>query len=196
MIDSKFHAVIQPVISFLAKGLVRLRIKANTVTLGGFLFGILSAVFIALQKPYLALILLWVSGLLDVLDGSVARLTGTSSSRGAYLDLILDRMVEAGVILGFTAAFPQFYLAYILFLVSVLFNFTTFIVAGALFTNTGSKSMHFDPGIAERTETFLVFSIMMLLPKSIFIVLLVFSGIIFITGIIRFVKIMGSAGKD
>lgn len=70
--------------------------------------------------------------MLDVLDGTVARLTGCSTKIGAYVDLIFDRMVEASVIMGFYFLLPQYALAYLLFFVSVLFNFTTFIVAGTI----------------------------------------------------------------
>jgi phosphatidylglycerophosphate synthase len=134
--------------------------------------------------------LLWISGLLDVLDGSVARLTGKSSASGAYMDLIFDRMVEAFIILGFTILAPANYIAYILFYISVIFNFTTFIVAGALFKNDSKKSMHYDTGIAERTETFIVFSLMLIFKNHITVILMVFNAIIFLTGIIRFYKVI------
>ena len=137
-----------------------------------------------------AAILLWLSGLLDVLDGSVARMTGSVTQAGAYMDLILDRMVEAAVILGFAWFMPENMFAYLLFFVAVLFNFTTFVVAGALFQNTGGKGMHYDPGLAERTETFIVFTLMMLFPRHVFMVLTLFNGLIFTTGILRFVKVV------
>ena len=190
MIDSKLRSNVQPVFNFLAKGLIKIGLTPNIITVIAFILGIGSALAIGMRYSKVALVLLWLSGLLDVLDGSVARLTKSSSPKGAYMDLILDRMVEAAVILGLYHAYPEHAWMYLIFFVAVLFNFTTFIVAGALFSNEGEKSMHYDVGIAERTETFIVFSMLIVLKNFIFPILLVFNSIIFITGIIRFIKVM------
>ena len=190
MIDTRWRGRFEPMFNFMARILVRLKIKPNAITIVAFAIGLFSAIFIGLSKPIVALVLLWISGLLDVLDGSVARLTGKSSASGAYMDLIFDRMVEAFIILGFTILAPTNYLAYILFYISVIFNFTTFIVAGALFKNASEKSMHYDTGIAERTETFIVFSLMLMFKNHIFPILMAFNAIIFLTGIIRFYKVI------
>jgi archaetidylinositol phosphate synthase len=186
MIDTRWRGRFEPMFNFMARVLVRFKIKPNAITIVAFVIGLFSAIFISFNKPIVALILLWVSGLLDALDGSVARLTGKSSASGAYMDLIFDRMVEAFIILGFAILAPMNYLAYILFYISVIFNFTTFIVAGALFKNNSEKSMHYDTGIAERTETFIVFTLMLIFKNHINIILMVFNAIIFLTGIIRF----------
>ncbi|MEK6265291.1 MAG: CDP-alcohol phosphatidyltransferase family protein [Clostridium sp.] len=190
MIDTRLRGRFEPMFNFMARILVRFKIKPNVITIVAFVIGLFSAIFISFNKPIVALILLWVSGLLDALDGSVARLTGKSSASGAYMDLIFDRMVEAFIILGFAILAPMNYIAYILFYISVIFNFTTFIVAGALFKNNSKKSMHYDTGIAERTETFIVFSLMLIFKNHINIILMVFNAIIFLTGIIRFYKVI------
>jgi len=128
--------------------------------------------------------------LLDILDGTVARLSGRSSKIGAFLDLVFDRMVESAIILGFFFFLPEHALAYLVFFIAVLFNFTTFMVAGALFPNTGNKSMHYDIGLVERTETFFIFTLMLLWPTYVPIMLMIFNAIVFLTGIIRFVRIV------
>lgn len=190
MIDTKLRGIVQPSFNYLAKGLIKLKLKPDTITSLAFVIGISASVSIGFANSWLAITLLWLSGLLDVLDGSVARLTNTSSKVGAYMDLIFDRMVEASVILGFYALMPEYSLAYLLFFVAVLFNFTTFIVAGALFNNEGSKSMHYDVGIAERTETFIVFTLMIIFTQYVFIILMIFNIIVFLTGLIRFYRII------
>ena len=189
MIDSKFRNSFQPIFDRIAKIFIMLKIKPSTITIFAFIIGLVSAFLIFLNQYLAALALLWISGLLDVLDGTVARINNQSSKRGAYIDMIFDRMVEAAVILGFYFAFPEFAPAYMLFFVAVIFNFTTFTVAGSLFHNTSLKSMHYDSGLAERTETFIVFSLMLLFTGQIFWILMIFNIIIFITGIIRFFKI-------
>ena len=178
MIDTKLRARVQPTFDFLGKGLVKLRLTPNVITIMALIIGIFAGILIGFKLFTGAIVLLWLSGLLDVLDGTVARLTGKSSKIGAYLDLIFDRLVEAGIILGFYFAMPENAFAYLTFFIAVLFNFTTFTVAAALFSNKGEKSMHYDVGIAERTETFITFTLMLLFPAFSNIILLLFNGII------------------
>lgn len=191
MIDSRGRPYFQAVFDCLGRGMIRLGFTANAITFLAFGTGILAAVCIGLGQVIGGIGFLWLSGLLDVLDGTVARLTATTSLRGAYMDLIFDRMVEAGVILGFLYVQPVYYVAYIFFLIAVIFNFTTFMVAGSLFKNTGLKGMHYDVGLAERTETFIVFSGMVLFQDDIGILLTLFNIVIFLTGVIRFHKVLG-----
>lgn len=192
MIDTKLRGTFQPLFNKAAKIFIEFKIQPDTITSAAFLLGLVAGGLVAFNHLILGLVFLWISGLLDVLDGSVARLTGKSSKRGAYMDLIFDRMVEAVIILGFFFLLPEYALIYILFFIAAMFNFTTFIVAGALFNNTGEKSMHYDVGIAERTETFIVFSLMMIFPRYIIAILATFDVIIFLTGMIRFYRIMKS----
>ena len=190
MIDSKLRDISQPLFSLAAKPLIAMGIHPDTVTAIAFIIGISSSICLGLGYIALPIGLLWLSGLLDVLDGTIARLTDKSSKIGAYLDMVFDRMVEASVILAFYFIAPEHTLAYLLFFVAVLFNFTTFVIAGALFTNVGNKGMHYDIGLAERTETFIVFTLMMLMQNHITGILMVFNVVIFLTGIIRFIRIV------
>jgi archaetidylinositol phosphate synthase len=48
----------------------------------------------------LGLALFAISGFIDMVDGAVARTTGTASTRGAFVDGVLDRYVEALLSLG------------------------------------------------------------------------------------------------
>lgn len=190
MIDTKLRKNVQPAFDLIAKGFIKVKLTPNMITGIAFIVGIVSAVLIGLGCMVPAFVMLWLSGLLDVLDGTVARITGRSSPIGAYMDLILDRMVEAAIVLGFYFAYPEHALMYLLFFVAVLFNFTTFLVAGSLFNNNGKKSMHYDVGIAERTETFITFSLMMFFTPAVYEILLVFNVIVFMTGIIRFYRVV------
>jgi len=92
---TRLRAVSRRVTTPLAKGLLRLGFNADTVTLLGLVFS-LPAVYLAWARhPWAALLLIGVSGLLDALDGSVARISGTASRRGAFLDSTTDRLADA-----------------------------------------------------------------------------------------------------
>jgi|GEM_PF-397710 len=65
------------------------------ITLGSVFFGMLAMVW-APTRPYAACICIVLAGVCDMLDGRVARLTGTTSAFGAQLDSLAD-MVSFGV---------------------------------------------------------------------------------------------------
>lgn len=54
----------------------------------------------AIGNFFLGGLLLLATSLLDVLDGRVARKTGTASSQGAFLDSMIDRYADAFALLG------------------------------------------------------------------------------------------------
>ncbi len=62
---------------------------------------VLIAFYFLTQANFLAAALLFIiSSFLDLVDGSVARVTGKVSRLGAYLDTIVDRYIEFIIILG------------------------------------------------------------------------------------------------
>jgi archaetidylinositol phosphate synthase len=158
------------------EGLHRAGFTPCQITVAAFVTGLSAGFFISRQWMGPALVLLWLSGLLDVLDGTVARLSGSTTTTGALLDLILDRMVEAAVILGFYALAPEHALATCCFLSASFSISPPFWPPEPCFPTQGGKSMHYDPGILERTETFLLFTLMILWPAGRFGVLMAFNA--------------------
>lgn len=65
------------------------------ITLGSVFFGLLAMTW-APTRPYAACVCIILAGVCDMLDGRVARLTGTTSAFGAQLDSLAD-MVSFGV---------------------------------------------------------------------------------------------------
>jgi CDP-diacylglycerol--glycerol-3-phosphate 3-phosphatidyltransferase len=76
------------------------RIRPNTVTLVGLAMHVPIAVLIATRHPLWAAGLLVIFGLLDTLDGELARLQGTTSAVGMFLDSTTDRMKEIILYVG------------------------------------------------------------------------------------------------
>ncbi|MEV0526303.1 CDP-alcohol phosphatidyltransferase family protein [Streptomyces sp. NPDC050439] len=74
---------------------MRTRITPNQITWGAFLLGLVSAAFFAMgdwQWLVVGAIVYHFSFILDCMDGKVARLTGTGSVFGAWLDFVFDRI--------------------------------------------------------------------------------------------------------
>lgn len=74
---------------------MRTRITPNQITWGAFLLGLVSAAFFALgdwRWLIAGAVVYHLSFILDCMDGKVARLTGTGSVFGAWLDFVFDRI--------------------------------------------------------------------------------------------------------
>jgi CDP-diacylglycerol--glycerol-3-phosphate 3-phosphatidyltransferase len=82
------------------RALARLGLTANILTVTGLLLNAAVAVVIGTGHIRLGGICLLIASAFDMLDGSVARATGTSSKFGGFLDSTLDRYSESVVFLG------------------------------------------------------------------------------------------------
>src|SRR5207244_1383992 len=76
------------------------RITANQLTLAGLALAIVAGALAATGELVASAIVLLLSGLLDALDGELARQSGTSSSFGAFLDSIADHYGDFAVYFG------------------------------------------------------------------------------------------------
>jgi CDP-diacylglycerol--glycerol-3-phosphate 3-phosphatidyltransferase len=92
--------VIEPV----ANWLVRSGVHPNTITIFGTLCTVAGGVIYATGHISLGGWFLGLTALFDVLEGTVARRTGQSSTFGAFLDSTLDRVAD-GAVMGGLAVF-------------------------------------------------------------------------------------------
>ena len=74
--------------------------NANFWTLLSLIFAVASAYLITRQSFLFAGLFVAISAMLDVVDGSIARLHNKATNRGAYLDTVSDRYAEAIVIVA------------------------------------------------------------------------------------------------
>jgi CDP-diacylglycerol---glycerol-3-phosphate 3-phosphatidyltransferase len=89
----------------LARGLARLNLHPNTITMIGFLLNVVAAVIVGLGRPRLGGVVMLLASSTDALDGVLARLTSKQSRFGAFLDSTLDRLSEGAVLIGLMAWF-------------------------------------------------------------------------------------------
>jgi Phosphatidylglycerophosphate synthase len=162
MLDTHARKYVQPMIDKTADELLMIRLSANQVTVLAFAVGLTPAVFIWLGHYVTAVILLWVSGFLDAVDGSMARKT-RPTPWGTLMDITFDRLVECGIILALAFRFQGSMWALLLLTVAIIFSMTVFLTVGALSEKHGVKSFYYQAGLAERTEGFILFSLMILL---------------------------------
>ncbi|WP_416147949.1 CDP-alcohol phosphatidyltransferase family protein [Salipaludibacillus sp. HK11] len=173
MLDTKARHLVEPAIDKAAILFLKSGLTANFVTWVAFIIGVTSGIFIYIEQPILALIVLWVSGFLDAVDGTMARQTKTTPF-GTVLDVSFDRLVEISVILGLAFRYPESMWVLLILSVSIIYAMTIFLTVGAVTEKNGMKSFYYQPGLAERTEGFILFSLMIILPNYLLIIGLVF----------------------
>ena len=95
------RGVIAPVVEPMARGLLRMRVTPDMVTLTGTTLTVLTALILIPQGRFIpAVILLFIFTSADVLDGTMARLSGTQGPWGAWFDATLDRVADGAVFGG------------------------------------------------------------------------------------------------
>lgn len=139
----------------------KIPLTPNQWTILSLLPAIISAYFLAKEYFLAAAALFIVSGFLDLVDGSVARVTGKVSRFGAYLDTIVDRYVEALIIFALLFVAlpdPNFFIPIQAWLFAYFFGamMTTYAKAAAKEKEIVKEGQELKGGILERAERIII----------------------------------------
>jgi phosphatidylglycerophosphate synthase len=171
MLDGVMRRLVDPPLNAVAAMLVRGGVGADAVTVASLACGLACAAAITVGLDGLALLLLALGRTGDGLDGAIARIT-RRTDRGGLADIVGDFVFYGAVPLAFALRAPDanaLAAAWLLFCFYV--NGASFLAFAAIAAKRGltseergPKSIHFTAGLAEGTETILVFVAMILLP--------------------------------
>jgi phosphatidylglycerophosphate synthase len=188
MLDRYATVLIRPPIAATARLLVRAGLGANTITVVGFLIGVLAAILIA-NGAYLAgAMAIFASRLCDGLDGAVARLTQATDA-GGFLDIALDFLFYASIPLAFAIGNPtEHALPAAVLLAAFIGTGSSFLAFAVLAAKRGlqdlatpGKSFYFLGGLTEATETLAFFIAMCLWPAHFDVLAYAFAALCGIT---------------
>lgn len=185
MLDTHGRKYVNPIIESGANTFIKLNLTPNNVTVLALILGVLTSVFVYFNMEIIGVILLWMSGYLDAVDGAMARKTNKTSSFGTLMDITFDRIVEVSIILVIGFRHIDIRMNLIILAISIILSMTIFLTVGALTQQKGMKSFYYQAGIAERSEGFIMFSLMILLPSYLSIITNIFSIMILITAFQR-----------
>ena len=171
MLDGYARGRLDPALNAIAARLDSLGISANAITFASFGIGMAASVAIALGWFWSGLVLLGLSRVGDGLDGAVAKIRG-ATDLGGYLDIVLDFAFYGAIPLGFVVFDPAANgLAGAVLLLSFYVNGASFLAYAIMAEKRnlsssvrGPKSLFFTTGLAEASETILVFVAMCLFP--------------------------------
>lgn len=187
MLDTHGRKYVDPIINATAKRLVKLGIEANTITIFAFVIGILASVAVYFQNPWLGVLLLWLSGFFDTVDGAMARMTKPSEF-GTVLDVTFDRIVEIGIFLALGLRYEEAAFPLLVLCCAIIISITIFLVVGAVAEKRGMKSFYYQAGVAERTEGFIMSSLMVLFPQYLVVLTYIYAFLVAFTALQRFVE--------
>lgn len=187
MFDSKIRPLIDPPLNAVGRGLARIGLTANAITLLGLGFGLGAAYAITVDHYGLALVLVIVSRILDGLDGAVARAT-QKTAFGGYLDIVCDFIFYVSIPLAFGIADPANLLpalalvaAFTITGISFLAFAVTAAEQGAETSAHGEKSFFYSTGLAEGGETIAFFLLICLFPTHFVTLAYLFAGLCVVT---------------
>ncbi len=107
MVLNQFRAPItkmmKPVYAFLAK----IGVTPNFLTMIGLAFSIIGGWAFYTHDYGVAAAAILIGGIMDTLDGGVARIRGMASDHGAFLDSVADRIGEAAIYTGLILSFSN-----------------------------------------------------------------------------------------
>ena len=195
MLDTNARKYIQPGIEKIANLFLKWKFSANQVTVLGFIIGLtggLCSFFAAYFQLYFFAIagiaLLWISGFVDAVDGTMARLTKTTSPWGTLMDIVFDRVVEMSIIISLALNYQNSRIYFLFLLCAILFSMCVFLTVGALTKNNAKKSFRYQAGLMERCEGFICFSLMMLFPGALNIIIVLTTLLIAFTATQRMIE--------
>ena len=140
MLDTHARKYVNPIIELGAKFLLKLNLTPNNVTILALLIGVSTSIFLYFDMQISAVILLWVSGYLDAVDGAMARKSNSSSSFGTLLDIVSDRIVEVSIVLVLGLKFIDVRYNLIILTVCILMSMTIFFNSWCISEKKGVKS--------------------------------------------------------
>lgn len=100
MLDLRARKRVTKLADPVARVVARIGLRPTAITLVGFALSVTGAVLIALGYLTTGAITLGAGALFDILDGVLARLTGSETMRGALLDTFTDRLGEVAAWTG------------------------------------------------------------------------------------------------
>ncbi|MEQ1753662.1 MAG: CDP-alcohol phosphatidyltransferase family protein [Micropepsaceae bacterium] len=203
MLDAVIRPHIDKPLSRLASRIVAMNISATHVTVMAFLLGVGAAGLVASHLIWVGLGVFLASRVLDGLDGAVARQTQLTDL-GGYLDITLDFIVYASMVLGFALADPErnalaaaFLTASFMAPASTFLAYAVFAAKRGITTEIrGRKSLYYLGGLTEGFETILTISLMCIFPDWFPVIAVVYAMMCWITGGTRIAAAIQVFGKE
>lgn len=192
MIDAMILPLQRSLLHPPAQRLAALGLRADQITIAGFMLGLCALPALAFGAHGAALVFILLNRLADGLDGAVARIVG-ATDRGAFLDTALDFLFYALVPLGFALSDPAANaLPAAVLIASFVGTGSSFLAFAVIAARRGivshgypAKGIYYLGGLTEGAETIAFFVAICLVPSAFPILALVFAAACAVTTLTR-----------
>ncbi len=191
MFDGRFRAPIEKAVKPVGDSLRKTRLTPDHLTLLGLLFAVVAAVTIALGNLALGLLFVVLAALPDMLDGALAKASGTASQRGAFFDSVADRFTDMLLLGGVTWYLIADGRGLVAMLPVAVLGFSSLISYER--AKAESLGLEAKGGLMERAERIILLCIGLLLPVLLVPILVIMLVLTAITAVQRFVKVWRQA---
>jgi CDP-diacylglycerol--glycerol-3-phosphate 3-phosphatidyltransferase len=191
MFDGRFRAPVERAVKPIGDGLRRTGLTPDHLTILGLLIGVAAAVAVGSGRLRLGLLLVILAALPDLLDGALAKASGSSSQRGAYFDSVIDRVTDAlmfGGLCWYLAVGDDPRLAVLPFAVMGVSSTISYQRAKAESLGLDAKG-----GLMERAERVILLCVGLLFESLLVPILWIMLVLVTITAVQRFIKVWKQA---
>jgi CDP-diacylglycerol---glycerol-3-phosphate 3-phosphatidyltransferase len=191
MFDKRLRPTVEQRLQPVGANLKRSGITADHLTLLGVVMAVGAAVAIANGALRLGFVLLLLTAVPDVLDGAVAKASGTATPRGAFFDSVADRVSDALLLGGIAWYLQSAYGGHIAMLPLAVLAMSMLIS----YERAKAESLGFDArgGLMERAERLIALSVGLLFEGLLIAVLWVMLVLTVVTAVQRFVHVWSQA---
>jgi CDP-diacylglycerol--glycerol-3-phosphate 3-phosphatidyltransferase len=192
MFDGQFRSQAEVQLRPIGKSLEKTGITADHLTALGVVMSVFAAVAIALGAHDLALLLLVLCALPDVLDGAVAKASGTASPRGAFFDSVSDRVADTFLLGGMAWYLSSQPGAGRIAVLPLAVLGASLIIS---YERAKAEALGYDAkgGVMERAERLVAIGLALLFGTAMIAILWVMLALTVVTAVQRFVKVWRQA---
>lgn len=194
MFDGNWREAVEKGVDPIGEGLRKLGVSADVLTVIGIIMSVVTAVVIGSGNLRWGLVAMLATGIPDLLDGAVAKASGSASKRGAFFDSSIDRFSDAFVFGGLTWYYADNFEGTIAVLPVAVMSaalITSYLRAKGELLGYDAKG-----GIMERAERFILLSVGLAFPSILEVVLWVMLVLTSVTVLQRFFKVWKQATAE
>ena len=191
MFDGKFRTPVDRAVKPLGNGLRRTGLSPDHLPIIGAVVSVFAAVAVGAGYPRLGLLLVVLAAVPDLLDGALAKASGSSSQRGAFFDSTVDRFSDAllfGGMAWYLASRNSAHMAMLPFAVMAFASVISYMRAKAESLGLDAKG-----GLMERAERIIALCLGLLFPVLLIPILWAMLALTAVTAVQRFAKVWKQA---
>lgn len=195
MFDGQFRSQAEVQLRPIGTSLERTGIKADHLTILGVVMAVATGVAVANGVLSLGLLLLVLCAVPDVLDGAVAKASGTASPRGAFFDSVSDRVADSAILGGMAWYLSSQPGAGRIAVLPLAVLAASLIIS---YERAKAEALGYDArgGVMERAERLIAIGLALLFEPAMIVILWVMLALTVVTAAQRFVKVWRQASTS